>query len=110
MSSKECLRQVKNSLELSAEFRKKSKGYFIRPLQEILFLKNFFSQVESEIQVESSLFFGSGNQVESSLYFGSGIPVESSLYFGSGIQVESSLHFGSGIQVESSPYFGSETT
>ena len=66
----------------------------IRPLQTdysvrrnfILFKKKFFSQVESEIQVESSL------------------------YFGSGIQVESSLHFGSGIQVESSPYFGSETT
>ena len=71
---------------------------------------NFFSQVESETQVESSLYFGSGIQVESSLYFGSEIQVESSLYFGSEIQVESSLHFGSGIQVESSRYFGSETT
>ena len=52
----------------------------------LFFFIIFFSQVESEIQVESSL------------------------YFGSGIQVESSLHFGSGIQVESSRYFGSETT
>ena len=66
---------------------------------EILFyFLIFFSQVESEVQVESSLYFGSGIQVESSLSFGSGIPIESS------------LHFGSGIQVESSPYFGSETT
>ena len=50
----------------------------IRPLQtELLVRRNFifflifFSQVESEIQVESSLYFGSVIQVESSLYFGS---------------------------------------
>ena len=52
----------------------------------------FFSQVESEIQVESSLYFGSVTQGESSLHFGSVIQVESSVYFGSVTQVESSLY------------------
>ena len=58
------------------------------------FFKNFFSQVESEIQVESSLYFGSVTQVESSLHFGSVIQVESSVYFGSVTQVDSTLYLG----------------
>ena len=33
-----------------------------------IFLKFFLSQVESEIQVESSLYFGSVIQVESSIF------------------------------------------
>ena len=85
----------------------------LRPLQTqllvrrlFIFLKNFFSQVESEIQVESSLYFGSVTQVESSLHFGSVIQVESSVYFGSVTQVESSLYFGTVIQVDSTLYLG----
>ena len=69
----------------------------------LFFVKIFFSQVESEIQVESSLYFGSVIQVESSVYFGSVTQVESSLtlYFGTVTQVESSLYFGTVIQVDS---------
>ena len=58
------------------------------------FFKKFFSQVESETQVESSLYFGSEIKVESSLYFGSEIEVETCLYSGSAMEVESSLYFG----------------
>ena len=72
----------------------------------LLFFLFFFSQVESEIQVESSLYFGSVIQVESSLYFGSVTQVESSVYFGSVTQVESSLYFGTVIQVDSTLYLG----
>ena len=87
----------------SKKFRALQSQLSVR--RNFIFFLIFFSQVESEIQVESSLYFGSGIPVESSLYFGSGIPDESSLYFGNGIQVESSQYFGSGIQVETSLHF-----
>ena len=60
----------------------------------LFFFIIFFLQVEIEIQVESSLYFGSVTQVESSVYFGSVTQVESSLYFGTVIQVDSTLYLG----------------
>ena len=91
----------KNGSQYHSKFNLGLSKLNFRFAEILLFFKIFFSQVESETQVESSLYFGSEIKVESSLYFGSEIEVETCLYSGSAMEVESSLYFGSGIQVGS---------
>ena len=88
------------SLPLGSQFTERNilNLDLLRPLQIDFSLRRiffffliFFSQVESESQVESSLYFGSEIKVESSLYFGSEFKVESSLYFDNGIRFGSKI-------------------